>query len=182
MKNLRTCSVASARHAGFSIMEVMVAVSVAMILLFGTLYSASESLEVVEESDRRVQVVGQTRGGLDRMLSDCRYASNVDVAGNNIDGWTVTVDTTSALDPPQLTYTWDPVSGDFSLSDGLMTDVLFENVTEMVVTTDTKLEGGIPVVSALYLTFEVQTEGPGFNGDPETLVPMEFGGSVRING
>jgi prepilin-type N-terminal cleavage/methylation domain-containing protein len=45
------------KRAGFSLIEVMVAVSISMILLFGTLYSASESLEVVEESDRRVHTV-----------------------------------------------------------------------------------------------------------------------------
>lgn len=168
--------------AGFTIIEVMVAVSVAMILLFGTLYSASESLAVVEESDRRVQVVGQARAGMDRMLGDCRYASNVDVAGDSVNGWTLTIDTTSALDPPILTYSWDPGTGEFRLSDGAITDVLFENMTAMDVTTETELQGGIPVVTAVFVTMELETAGPGFHGAAETSMTLELGGSVKIGG
>ncbi len=168
--------------AGFTIIEVMVSVAVAMILLFGTLYSASESLAVVEESDRRVQVVGQARAGMDRMLGDCRYASNVDLAGDAANGWTLTIDTTSSLDPPVLTYSWDPATGDFQLSDGTITDVLFENVTAMEFTTETEMEGGVPVITAVYVTMEVATEGPGFHGAVENPVMLELGGSVRVKG
>jgi type II secretory pathway pseudopilin PulG len=168
--------------AGFTIIEVIVAVAVAMILLFGTLYSASESLSVVEESDRRVHVVGQARSGMDRMLGDCRYASNVDIAGDSVNGWVLTIDTTSALDPPVLTYTWVPGTGEFRLTDGVIDDVLFENVIEMDVTTDTEMVGGLPVITALYVTMKLASDGPGFQGAADNAVSFELGGSVRVNG
>ena len=64
------------RRAGFTLAEVLVAITVAMILLFGTLYSASETVGVVQEGDQRLHSEMLARNTLDRMLGDCRYAFN----------------------------------------------------------------------------------------------------------
>lgn len=165
---------------GFTLVEVMVAVTVALILLFGTLYSASESLAVVQEGDRRVQTVSQAQAGLDRLLGDCRYAGEVTVTGDTATGWTIRIETTSALDPPVLTYRWDPQNDVLTLSDGATVQSVLENLHTMEVQTETELVGSTEVATALYLTFQMETAGPGFNGDPDNVVPLDFGGSVKI--
>lgn len=168
------------RSDGFTLVEVMVAVTVAMILLFGTLYSASESLAVVEEGDRRVQTVAQAQAGLDRMLGDCRYAQEVVVTGDAATGWDIVIQTSSPLDPPTLRYSWDPLTDVLTLSDGFETQTVLENVHTMEMQVETELIGGFDVATAMYMTFGMDTSGPGFNGNPETVVPLEFGGSVKI--
>jgi len=87
-------------------MEIMIATSIAMVLLFGALYSTSETLEVVREGDIRVHTNVNARRALDRLLKDCRYASEVEVEGNEQTGWTIGVDTTGTLAPGELEYTY----------------------------------------------------------------------------
>ncbi|MBT4466513.1 MAG: hypothetical protein HOD03_07500, partial [Planctomycetes bacterium] len=83
--------------AGFTLMEIMVATSIAMVLLFGALYSTSETLEVVREGDIRMHTNVNARRALNRLIKDCRYASEIEVAGTQQTGWTIGIGLTREL-------------------------------------------------------------------------------------
>ncbi len=99
----------SQKQSGFTLIEIMIATSIAMVLLFGALYSTSETLSVVREGDVIVQTNVHARRSLDRMLKDFRYSSNIKIDGSANEGWEIKIKTTGTLDPEEVTYSWDPV-------------------------------------------------------------------------
>lgn len=96
------------RRQGFTLMEVMIATSIAMVLLFGALFTTSETLNIVREGDSQVHTNIQARRALDRMLKDIRYCSDITVTGDAISGWSMGVTTTGTLAPGLITYSWTP--------------------------------------------------------------------------
>ncbi|MFT7517308.1 MAG: hypothetical protein ACI84O_001098 [Myxococcota bacterium] len=93
---------------GFTLIEIMIATSIAMILMFGALYSTSETLEVVREGDIRVNTNVNSRRALDRLLKDCRYATEIDVNSDESGRVTISLLTEGALSPGEIEYTWEP--------------------------------------------------------------------------
>lgn len=167
------------RRAGFTLAEVAVAMTVAMILLFSALVGTAETSAIVSEGDGRLHSEHLARKTMDRIVSDCRYASDLQVAGNTVDGWTITIDTTSALAPPRLIYAWDPDTGELTVSDDAgTTELLFGSVAAMDVRTTT--ESG--VVTAIALEMEVSRDTPEFAGAGGLREEQifEVTGSVRI--
>ncbi len=102
------------RRQGFTLMEVMIATSIAMVLLFGALYTTSETLNVVREGDSQVHTNIQARRAMDRLLKDIRYCSDISISGDAQSGWNVGVTTTGTMAPGLITYTWDPDSKIFT--------------------------------------------------------------------
>ena len=121
------------RCGGFSLFEVLLAAAAVMILMFGALYSTSETFEVVKEGDRRIHTSVQGRTAMDRMLKVMKYATTVDIVGDINNGWTIDVAPTGTLDPPLLTYTWDPNTRELRVSDGVTDDIILEKVKTMEV-------------------------------------------------
>ena len=168
----------SRRRAGFTIAEVMIAMTVAMILLFSALVGTAETSAIVSEGDGRLHSEHLARKTMDRIIGDCRYASAIVVAGDAGTGWTITIDTTSALAPPQITYEWDPVTAELTVSDGAATDLLFGSVSGMDISTTTELG----VVTAIAITMDVDRDTPEFAGAGGVREEASFSlsGSVTI--
>jgi len=138
-------------RAGFSIIEVMLAVTVAMILLYGAIYSSSETVAVVREGDVQMHTHVQARRVMDRLLKDVRYSSDLTVAGDADAGWTIQVLTTGSLAPGWVTYAWSPDDERFTISDGATTEVLLEEVRSFEVGTETADINGVTVIERLTL-------------------------------
>jgi|GEM_PF-2047184 type II secretory pathway pseudopilin PulG len=126
---MKTTRLNRSNRAAFTLIEIVIATSIAMVLLFGALYSTSETLEVVREGDIRVHTNINARRALDRMLKDCRYASEVEVEGDSLTSWTVEVETTGTMAPGEIEYTWNPVDKilrvglEHGVAENLITDV-----------------------------------------------------------
>lgn len=123
---------------GFTLFEILMASAFALALMFGALYSTSESFEVVREGDRRVHTHIHARRSMDRILKDCRFADAITLTGNQQAGWTLVVETTGTLDPGEVTYTWNPNSQQLRVRDDSLDDLVisqlkqFQIITEMV--------------------------------------------------
>jgi len=141
------------RSSGFSLVEVMLAVSVSMILLYGAIYSSSETVAVVREGDVQMHTHVQARRVMDRLLKDVRYSSDVNISGDDDDGWTIEVLTTGSLAPGWVTYFWDPEEESFTISNGAATEILLEDVRSFGVTQDTADINGETVIERLTLNW-----------------------------
>ncbi len=104
--------------SAFTLVEMALACTIAMILMFGALYSSSEGYAVVREGDSRVHTSLRARRTLDRFLRDCRFAENLEIQGNAKQGWEITVQTHGPPNPNILIYTWSPKKGLLKISDG----------------------------------------------------------------
>ncbi|MGB0953363.1 MAG: PilW family protein [Planctomycetota bacterium] len=140
------------RQAGFTLLEIMIATTIAMILLFGALYSTSETLTVVREGDSLIHTNVHARRALDRMLKDFRYSSDLTVTGDSADGWSIAVTTTGTLDPGVLTYAWDPDTNLMTVAKtGGTTVTILEDLRAFNVVTDTADIGGTNVITRIKL-------------------------------
>lgn len=137
------------RRSGFTLMEIMIATSIAMVLLFGALYSTTETLNVVREGDSQVHTNIQARRALDRMLKDIRYCSDLTVSGDVGTGWTVQVTTTGSLDPGLVTYSWTPDTGILTATSTNDTVSVLEDLRVFNLTTETADIGGTMVTTRL---------------------------------
>lgn len=124
---MRTLSIQT-RVSGFTIFEVLLAVVLAMILMFGALYSTSESYGVASEADKRLNTHVNARKSMDGLLKHIRYSGDLSIAGAEDTGWTLTVLTTESLNPGSLDYVWDPQTQELTVSDGTTTDVVLSGV------------------------------------------------------
>lgn len=137
-------------RSGFTLLEIMIATTIAMILLFGALYSTSETLSVVREGDTVIHTNVHARRALDRMLKDFRYSSDLDVTGDSADGWSIAVTTTGTLDPGELTYAWDPDVGELTVArTGESTVTILEDLRGFNVVTDEAEIGGSTVITRI---------------------------------
>lgn len=137
------------RMSGFTLVEIMIATTIAMILLFGALYSTSETLAVVREGDATIHTNVHARRAMDRMLKDFRYSSALAVSGDALTGWDITVTTTGTLDPGELTYTWDPDTMILDVSNGTDLETIITDLRVFNVVTDSADLGGGPVITRL---------------------------------
>lgn len=140
------------RQAGFTLLEIMIATTIAMVLLFGALYSTSETLSVVREGDTVIHTNVHARRALDRMLKDFRYSSDLAVTGDSVDGWSIVVTTTGTLDPGELTYAWDPDIGELHVTKaGGSTATILEDLRGFNVVTTNADIGGSTVITRIKL-------------------------------
>ncbi|MFK5956221.1 MAG: prepilin-type N-terminal cleavage/methylation domain-containing protein [Planctomycetota bacterium] len=125
------------RNSGFTLLEIMIATTIAMVLLFGALYSTSETLSVVREGDTMIHTNVHARRALDRILKDFRYSSALTVNGDAVNGWSLVTTTTGTLDPGELTYTWDPTSKALVVSNGADAQTVLDDLRVFNVVTET---------------------------------------------
>ena len=175
----------TSRPSGFSLIEVMLAVSVAMILLYGAIYSSSETIAVVREGDIQMHTHVQARRVMDRLLKDARYSSDLTISGSSAAGWTIAVLTTGSLAPGWVTYFWNPNNDRFTISDGISTEILLEDVRTYTVTQETAVIGGETVVTRLTLDWVMgldSGEEAGAEGaDGERTLELAGSTLIRIN-
>ncbi len=136
----------SKNNSGFTLIEIMIATTIAMVLLFGALYSTSETLNVVREGDAVVHTNVHARRALDRILKDFRYSADLTVSGEVNEGWTIEVTTTGTLDPGAIVYSWDPNTKLLSVTGPSGTETVIEDLRTFVVTTVTsEIEGEVEI-------------------------------------
>lgn len=174
------------RRSGFSLVEVMLAVSIAMILLYGAIYSSSETIAVVREGDVQMHTHVQARRVMDRLLKDVRYSSDLTISGDAEDGWTLQVLTTGSLSPGWVTYFWNPETESFTISNGASTETLLEDVRSFGLAQETADVDGETVIVSLTLNWVMgldSGEESGAAGVSEERT-LEVAGStlVRIHG
>lgn len=151
-------------RSGFSLIEVMLAVSIAMILLYGAIYSSSETVAVVREGDLQMHTHVQGRRVMDRLLKDVRYCGDVAVTGDADTGWQVQVLTTGTLAPGWVTYEWDPGTELFTISDGAVTETLLEGVTAFTIFTETADINGSTEITQITLDWEMRLDSGAESG------------------
>ncbi len=113
-------------QAGFSIAEVMVATTVAMLLLFGALYGTGETFAVVREGDARVHTQVHARRILDRLLKDCRYASELEIVGDAETQWIINITPGGTASP--LTWTWTSANQELLLADNQDSETVLQGL------------------------------------------------------
>lgn len=129
------------KNDGFTLMEIMIATSIAMVLLFGALYSTSETLGIVREGDAMVNTEVHARRALDRILKDFRYSAALAIADDLQEGWIIEVTTTGTLDPGVLTYSWNPSHGLLRVQSAADTETVLEDVRAFTISTLTETIG-----------------------------------------
>jgi prepilin-type N-terminal cleavage/methylation domain-containing protein len=127
------------KNNGFTLVEIMIATTIAMVLLFGALYSTSETLNIVREGDAIVHTNVHARRALDRILKDFRYSASLQVLGNAQEGWEIAVTTTGTLDPGALTYEWTPQSKRLEVTGPNGQELVLEDLRTFNLTTLTAL-------------------------------------------
>jgi len=149
MKNLHKSN--SHCKAGFTLLEIMIATTIAMVLLFGALYSTSETLTVVREGDMLIHTNVHARRALDRILKDFRYSSELSVSGDSLNGWSIITTTTGTLDPGELTYTWNPSDNALVVTKGSETETVLDDLRVFNVVADTADINGVTVITRIKL-------------------------------
>ena len=171
------------RTAGFTLMEIMIATSIAMVLLFGALYSTSETLEVVREGDIRMHTNVNARRALERLIKDCRYASEIEVTGTQQTGWTIGISTTGALAPGEIEYTWSPFNNSLRVAIvGGVTEEVILDVRNLNVETLTAIKDGVEVISRISFHFIIGLDDGHAtgSGNPNSERTLELSGVTWV--
>lgn len=170
------------RRAGYSLVEVLLAVTISMILLYAAVFSASEAMAVVSEGDAQMHTHVQARRAMDRILNDVRYASAVEVGGDGEDGWTIEVLTTGSLSAGWVTYAWDAGSGRLSVSNGAGSEWVLEGLRQYQLSTETVDVGGVPVISGIVMKWVVGEDAGSLAGEVAMHQERvtELSGSARL--
>lgn len=170
------------RRAGFSLIEVLLAVTISMILLYAAIFSASEAMAVVNEGDAQMVTHVQARRAMDRILKDVRYASQVQVSGSAQAGWTLDILTTGSLSAGWIAYAWDPQTGRITVGDGAGTQWVLEDVRDFTLESDVQQVNGTPTVVSVQMTWVVGEDTGGLADaaglDEERVT--ELSGSARL--
>ncbi len=168
------------KRSGFTLTELVLASAIAMILLYGALYTTSESMAVVREGDIRIHTNIHARHGLERFLKDCRYADSIAVSGDAASGWTIDLQTSNGLDPASLSYTWDPQSQILSLSDGNQAETVLEGLQSFALQTTTGILDGSPVITRVIVHWTVTRKAGREAGTTAVEPPLEMAGTSWI--
>ena len=172
----------SSRRRGFSLVEVLLAVTISMVLLYAAIFSASEALAVVSEGDAQMHTHVQARRALDRILTDVRYASEVTVAGDLETGWTLDVLTTGSLSAGWVEYAWDAASGLMTVATAAGTEWMLEGVRSFQLDVETVQVNGVDVVGGVILKWVVAEDDGGLTGEAglDPAREIELSGSARL--
>lgn len=143
------------KNCGFTLVEIMIATTIAMVLLFGALYSTSETLNVVREGDAIVHTNVHARRALDRILKDFRYSASLEVLGDAETGWTIGVTTTGTLDPGALTYVWTPETKKLAVTGPAGTEMVLNDLRAFNMTTLTEIIDGEASITRVSIEWEL---------------------------
>jgi type II secretory pathway component PulJ len=152
MKSLPQLSARNRRRGGFTLPEILIATAASMVLLFGALYSTSETYAVVRQGDAKVYTQVHARRTMDRFIKDCRYATSLTVTGDETSGWTI--DMITGLESDSWTWQWDPNSQQLTLSDGDSTETVIQQLQQFGLETELGDSGGIARITATWQMIE----------------------------
>ncbi|KAA3604898.1 MAG: hypothetical protein DWQ01_20030 [Planctomycetota bacterium] len=180
MKLPRRAVPQSSRSRGFTIFEVLLASSIAMLLMFYTLYSTSEMFEVVREGDREAHTHVHARNSLDRLLRDCRYSSALEITGDPLTGWVIDLTTTGSLDPGDVTYRWDPITQELNVNDDSLDDLVVAGLLKFNLTQEEVDVGGTMEISRISIQWTLQVDAGLEAGQGAKDYTVSMGGSTWI--
>jgi type II secretory pathway pseudopilin PulG len=174
MKTLRSQLSSSQSRGGFTIVEILVATAVSMILLYGAVYSSMETVAVVSAGDTRINTQVHARRVLERLVKDCRYASELSVDGDQVDGWEIDMET--GLDAEPWTWTWDPETESLTVSDGNSTETIVTGLIDFSIDTQVDGDGDIERITMIWTV----REESGATGSSSGLTTASFPGSTWV--
>lgn len=174
MKTTHKIHASSRKRGGFTIVEILVATSVSMILLYGAIYSSMETVAVVSAGDTRINTQVHARRVLERLVKDCRYASELTVDGDQADGWEIDMET--GLDADPWTWTWDPDTESLSVSDGDSTETIVTGLIDFEIDTQTDSGGDIERITMIWTV----REESGATGSSTGETTASFPGSTWV--
>lgn len=156
-------------RGGFTIVELMVSTAVSMILLYGAIYSSMETFAVVSAGDTRINTQVHARRVLERLVKDCRYASLLELEGDEDDGWEIDMET--GLDGDAWTWTWDPAGESLSVSDGETTEVVVTGLIGFTIDAQTDSGGDVERITMLWTVREESGATGSSNGETTATFP-----------
>lgn len=165
---------ASCASGGFTLIELLVASAIAMTLLFGALFSMMETIAVVEQGDSRITTQIHARRALERLVKDCRYASDLTITGDEVDGWEIELVT--GVNDDEFTWVWDPATQQLTISDGTSTESIVEGLQEFTI--DTTLNG--VNISQVVMVWTVAQQAGIDSADSGQATTATFPGSTWI--
>jgi type II secretory pathway component PulJ len=139
-------------RGGFTLVEIMIATAVSMVLLFGAIYSTTETYAVVRQGDGKVYTQVHARRTMDRFIKDCRYATSLTVNGDELNGWTI--DMVTGLESESWTWAWNPNSQQLTLSNGEATETVIQQLQQFGIDTEFGDSGGIARITATWQLVE----------------------------
>jgi type II secretory pathway pseudopilin PulG len=157
MKTFRTH-----RAAGFTLVEMLISMTIAMVLLIGAFFSTSETYAVVRQGDARVHTQVHARRTLERMTKDCRYASSVEISGSEDVSWTLSL--TTGLDSDEWVWKWSSSTEILTVSDGVQIEDVVTGITAFAIDTEINDEGDISRVALKWTLRENQGSEAGQGG------------------
>jgi len=168
-------------NAAFTLIEVLLASTLALVLMFGALYSTSESYEIAREGDRRLHTHISGRRALDRILHDLRYADEIVVTGSNAAGWNIDVDVPTDTGIDQITYYWDVAAEELRIADAVDDELLIASVTDCEVTWQEEAVGPDMKISqiSIVMTLDVNAGLEAGLGDNKEFT-LSLGGSTWV--
>lgn len=147
------------RRNGFTIIEMLISMTIAMILLIGAFYSTSETYAVVRQGDARLHTQVHARRTLERLAKDCRYANTLEVSGSESTGWTISM--TTGLDDQVWVWRWVASTDELSVSDGELSETVVEDLTGFSIATEINSEGAISRITMRWTLMEQSGEEAG---------------------
>ena len=167
------------KRAGFTLVEMALACTVAMILMFGALYSSTEAYSIVREGDTRVHTHLQARRTLDRFLRDCRYAEDLAIEGKASTGWLIAVTQSGLQTPSTLQYRWDAASHEFQIEDDTSSQIALSGLLDFELSWQTEVTETGSKIAQVTAQWTVAVN-PGLEaGFSEPRGSLELGGSIR---
>ncbi len=165
----------SIKNAGFTIVELLIAITVGIILMLGALYSTVETYAVVRQGDARVSTQVHARRTLERLIKDCRYASALEITGSDSTSWTITM--TTGLDGNHWIWIWDAQENAITVSDGVSEEVVIEGLTAFVISTSTNSESQISKVT---MNWTLEEASGNIAGAGQSNPPIDLATSTWI--
>ncbi len=165
------------RRNGFTIVELLISMTIAIILLVGALYSTAETYAVVRQGDARLNTQVHARRTLERLTKDCRYATSLTISGSESTFWAITM--TTGLSEKAWTWEWSAISDELTVSDGVSTETVVTKLTKFEIETETNDSGDISKVTMNWRLDENPGKLAGKGAPPNPIAKLAASTWVR---
>ncbi len=150
------------RRSGFTMVELLISMTIAMVLLMGAFFSTSETYAVVRQGDARVHTQVHARRTLERITKDCRYATSIAISGSEETSWTMTL--TTGLNNDEWIWSWSAQTEILTLSDNTLSEEVVTGITSFEIDTEINDVGDISRVALKWTLRENQGQEAGAGG------------------
>jgi type II secretory pathway pseudopilin PulG len=165
------------RRNGFTIVELLISMTIAIILLVGALYSTAETYAVVRQGDARLNTQVHARRTLERLTKDCRYATSLAVTGTESTTWTISM--TTGLSEKTWIWSWSADTDELTVSDGVDTETVVSKLTAFGIETETNDSGEISKITMNWRLDENPGKLAGKGAPPDPIAKLAASTWVR---